>query len=49
MVEKFHLPKGANSGALYVAVGTFTAFMWQGASGHVWERICERVNVELVE
>ena len=49
LVEKVHSPKGANSGALYVAVGTFTAFMWQSASDHVWERICEGVNVELVE
>jgi len=47
MVEKFHMPKGANSSAHYVAVGTFATFMRQG--GHVWERVYEGVNVDLVE
>jgi len=45
--EKFHSPKGAYSSAQYVAVGTFATFMRQG--GHVWERVYEGVDVELVE
>jgi len=35
LVEKFHLPQGANSSALYVMVGTFTTLMRQGS--HTWE------------
>jgi len=47
VVEKLYSPKGANSSAQYVAVGTFATFMRQG--GHVFERVYEGVNVELVE
>jgi len=47
VVEKFCSPKGANSSAWYIAVGTFATFMRQG--GHVLERVHEGVNVELVE
>ena len=45
--EKFHAPKGANTSAQYIAVGTFATFLWQG--DHVGERVDEGVNVELVK
>jgi len=46
VVEKFHSPKGANSSA-NSSVGLFVTFLRQG--GHVWERVYEGVNVDLVE